>query len=792
MRPPPRLPFRPCRALWTGVGAGLLLGFSLAWPLPEAARPGVSVTHIRVTDRAGGLLREVHPDGRAQPVALADVDLSVVAALVATEDRRFWRHPGVDPLALARALRQNVREGRVVSGGSTLTMQAARALRGAGGRGLADKLAEAHLALRLEARLSKAEILALWLNRAPFGNRAYGIEAAAETYFGKAARDLTPAEASFLVGLPQSPARLDPFRHPERARARQGRVLAAMHRAGAISGEERAAWEVLPLAVVEPRGTFRAPHLAERVLAEASEGTVEVRTTLDLRLQAEAEAVVRAHVRALRPNRVTAGAALVLDNQTGEVLAYVGSPDFWDEGAAGQVDGVQALRQPGSALKPLTYGLALQTGRITSASVLPDLDLQVLEAGGAFSPENYDRVFHGPVSARVALASSLNVPAVRLAQMLGPDALLAAYRQAGLGSLRQQASHYGVGLTLGNGEVRMWELARTYAGLARGGTLPALRTVRWVRTASGDTLRSASRPPEPMGLSPAVAYLLTDILADPEARALGFGRGGPLELPFPAAVKTGTSKDYRDNWAVGVTPRHTVAVWVGNFDGSPMRWVSGTRGSGPLLHAILLALGPGGPFSRPGGLAEGTVCSASGARPGASCPALRRETFLAGHVPSDTCTVHRRVPIDTRTGLLAEASTPAAAVEHRAYTVYPPEYHAWMRARGLPLPPSAHASDPLAEGIQTSDRLRVEYPGSGTVFQLDPVLRPGFQRARLRGAADEGLLDVAWYVNGERLAAASAPADWTMEPGRHTLELRALSPEGARLRSRPALVTVNP
>jgi penicillin-binding protein 1C len=774
-----------------GVGAGLLLALSLAWPLPEAARPGAGVTHVRVTDRGGGLLREVHPDGRARPVTLDVIHPAVLHALLATEDRRFWRHPGVDPLALARAASQNVREGRVVSGGSTLTMQAARALRGASGRGLADKVVEAHLALRLEARLSKGEILALWLNRAPFGNRAYGIEAAAETYFGKAARDLTPAEAAFLVGLPQSPARLDPFRYPERARDRQRRVLAAMHRAGAISGEEQAAWEALPLALVEPRGTFRAPHLTERVLAEAPAGAVELRTTLDPRLQAEAEALVRAHVRALRPNRVTAGAVLVLDNATGEVLAYVGSPDFWDETAAGQVDGVQALRQPGSALKPLTYGLALQTGRITPASVLPDLDLQVLEAGGAFSPENYDRVFHGPVSARVALASSLNVPAVRLAQMLGPDALLAAYRQAGLASLRQQASHYGVGLTLGNGEVRMWELARTYAGLARGGTLPPLRTVRWVRTASGDTLRAAARPPEPMGLSPAVAYLLTDILSDPEARALGFGRGGPLELPFPAAVKTGTSKDYRDNWAVGVTPRHTVAVWVGNFDGSPMRWVSGTRGSGPLLNALLRALGPGGAFPRPEGLAEASVCAASGARPGAHCPALRRETFLVGHAPSDTCTVHRRVPIDTRTGLLAEASAPAAAVEHRAYAVYPPEYHAWMRTRGLPLPPSASARDALAEGVQTSDRLRVEYPGSGTTFQLDPVLRAGYQRARLRGAADEGLLDVAWYVNGERLG-RPRPGGLASRARPHTLELRALSPEGLRLRSRPALVTVNP
>ena len=225
---------------------------------------------------------------------------------------------------------------------------------------------------------------------------------------------------------------------------------------------------------------------------------------------------------------------LVLDNASGEVLAYVGSPDFWDARARGQVDGVQALRQPGSALKPFTYGLALQSRRYTPATILPDLDLQIIEAGGAFSPENYDQVFHGPVPLRNALASSFNVPAVRLVREMGPERLLALLRQAGFASLDQPAAHYGVGLTLGNGEVRMTELARAYSGLARGGTLPTLRAVRWAVTASGDTLRPAPEAPKPMGLSPEVAYVLMDILSDPEARAPGFGRGGPLELPFPA------------------------------------------------------------------------------------------------------------------------------------------------------------------------------------------------------------------------------------------------------------------
>ena len=762
---------------------------SLLWPLPPEAAVGHRAS-VRVTDAAGGLLRELQPDGTGTPVALSDVAPEVVAALVATEDRRFYQHPGVDVVALVRAATQNARAGTVTSGGSTLTMQVARALRGRSARAtLADKLLEAHLALRLDARRSKDEILALWLNRVSFGHRATGIEAAAATYLGKRARDLTVPEAALLVGLPQRPSQLDPFRHPDRARDRQRTVLAAMERTGSITPAERAAYQATPLALATPRTTFRAPHFVEWVRRAAPSSAVEIRTTLRPDLQREAEAVVATHLRRLADASVTAAAAVVLDNATGDVLAYVGSPDFWDDRAHGQVDGARALRQPGSALKPFTYGLALESRRVTPASILADLDLQVVEAGGAFSPENYDRTFHGPVPLRQALASSYNVPAVRLVQEVGPEALLRRLRRSGLASLTQSAEHYGVGLTLGNGEVRLTDLARAYAGIARGGSLPPLRAVRWVRTATGDTLRAAPAPPEETGLTPDVAFLLADILSDAEARAPGFGRGGPLELPFPAAVKTGTSKDYRDNWTVGFTPRYTVAAWVGNADGSPMRWVSGVRGAGPLFQALMLAVGPGGAFEPPPGVALATVCPASGLRPGAHCPTARRTWALAGTV-RDTCRVHRLVALDRRTGLLAEASTPPEAVERRVFTVYPPAFHGWMRERGMPLPPTATRRTAARSGLAYSDRLRITYPEPETAFVLDPVLRAAYQRVRLTGHADADLLQVRWVVDGRPVAGPPDGADWTLAPGRHTVELRAVTPDGQRLRSRPSPIVV--
>ena len=771
-----------------GAAGALALAASFAWPLPAGVRSG-GVLSVRVTDAAGQPLRELRPDGRGQPVRAADVPGFAVAALVATEDRRFWHHGGVDPRALARAGRDALRHGRPTSGASTLTMQVARMLLGTRPGSVSGKLRAAHLAVRLDARLPKEQILDLWLSRAYFGHGAYGLDAAAQAYFGKRARDLAPAEAALLVGLPQSPSRYDPFRAPEAALARRRRVLAACARAGLLSAARADVLAATPLALLPDDGAPAALHLTERLRGALPPGTAEVRTTLDGPLQAAAEALTRAHVARLAAAGATHAAALVVDNATGDVRAYVGSADYWDAATGGQNDGVRALRQPGSALKPFTYGLALETRRYTAATVLPDLELSVPEAGGAFRPQNYDRRFHGPVPVRQALASSFNVPAVVVARDVGPAALLAALRQDGFATLDRTAEHYGVGLTLGNGEVRLEDLAAAYAGLARGGSRPALRFVRWTRTAAGDTLFAPPPAAAPMGLSPAAAFVLADVLRDPEARAPGFGRGGPLDLPFPVAVKTGTSKDYRDNWAVGFSPRHTVAVWVGRFDGRPMQHVSGVSGAAPLLNALFGALGPGGAFRVPPGVTFAAVCPHSGRKPGRACPGARVEVFLNGTVPADTCRIHRRLTLDRRTGLLADGATPPAAREARLFTDYGPAYHAWMRARGLPLAPTVTAAGAARAGLAYTDRLGVEYPSDGARFLVDPHLRPAWQRLPFRARADAGLAALTWVVDG-RPAGRGPGFDWPLAPGRHVAEVRAVDEGGGRLRSRPVVFHV--
>ncbi len=504
---------------------------------------------------------------------------SVTSALIAVEDRRFYSHPGIDPIAVARATRDNLRAGRVVSGASTITMQAGRMLRREQARTLSAKISDAVLALRLELWHSKEDILNLWLNRAYFGRGAHGIGQASMAWFGKPPSDLTLAEAAFLVGIPQRPART-----PAQLVQRQRHVLRALERAGVISPETAKDAEDQSLTFAEPPShRALAAHLAIPLSGANQPNT---RTTIDFDLQRSVEALATAHLAGRRDEQIGNVAAIVLENETGRILAYLGSADYFDEHALGANDGVRMLRQPGSALKPFIYGLAFQKGMIGPDTILRDEETPFVEAGAAFSAENYDRRYHGPVPARVALASSFNIPALVLTHQLGPGAVLETLQAQGFQSLSLDPEHYGVGIALGNGEVTLLELARAYAGLGR----PELPRVHAI--AGSPLLRDAQS-----NLHPETGRLLLDILSDPLARAPGFGRGGPLELPFPLAAKTGTSKDYRDNWAVGVTPAHTIAVWAGNFDGAPMRSVSGVSGAGTLMHAIALEVGGSGPFS---------------------------------------------------------------------------------------------------------------------------------------------------------------------------------------------------
>ncbi len=650
---------------------GSFLAFVL-WPLPPGLLDSSAAPSLRVLDRSGGLLREVAgPEGhRLALPAEEPLPPRVVQAFVAAEDRRFGLHPGVDPLAMARAFRDNLRARRVVSGASTLTQQLARQLVPRE-RSFLGKAQEALWAVRLTVHLSKEAILRAYLDRVALGRDLLGVEAAAEAYFGRPARSLSLGQAALLAGLARAPASGDPALFPEAARRRMKLVLGAMQRSSMVRGEEariaaEAPWDLVPAA-----HPFAAPHLVtDLLLRRAHLGlarAAEVVTTIDPALQRAVEEALRAELAS--DGRIGQAAALVVDNATGQVLAYAGSADFLDVEHEGQNDGVRALRQPGSALKPFVYGLALSRGW-TAASLLSDVEWHLATPGGDYVPRNYDRQVHGPVRLRAALANSYNVPAVRLAEALGLDRVLELLRSAGFASLSKDAEHYGVGLVLGNGDVSLWELARAYRGLARGGVLGPLLTVLSATDAEGNPM-GVPRELEPRRFLPRDAVaLLTDVLSDEAARAPAFGLDNALRLSFPVAAKTGTSRAYVDNWTVGFTAERTVAVWAGNFDGVPMHKVSGISGAGPIF-ARVLGLAMRGIRTQPlldrSRFQHVRVCPLSGQRAGAHCPSAVEEVFLPGTGPKEDCRMHRQ----SGEGL---ARRPVLDVG--------PDFYAWARTQG--------------------------------------------------------------------------------------------------------------
>ena len=741
-------------------------------PLPDGFLQPEQHVSTEVVDRRGHPLYEVLSARGQRSRALPGGRLpeALVQATLAAEDARFYRHPGVDPLAVARAVLHNLRAGRMVEGGSTITQQVAKILMRRQ-RTAAGKLRELVLALRLEHHLSKDEILALYVGLAPYGNQLRGAEAASQAYFGGPASRLTPAQAAFLAGLPQRPSALNPYRHLPRALERQGWVLGRMGEIGYLDEKALSAARAERLQIVRRPRAFVAPHFVERVLASAGGGAPRrIETTLDAALQEEVAGIVSMHRRRLDDHGARNVAVVVLRNDTAEWLAWEGSGDYGDEEHGGTIDGATSPRQPGSALKPFTYALAFERG-FTPASVLPDVPSHFPTAipGALYSPRNYDGVFRGPLRARPALAGSENVPAVWTLSRVGVPDLLRLLRRAGLTTLDRTADHYGFALTMGDAEVRLDELVAAYAALARGGVWRAPTGIRQVAGPSGRVESRAAGPPERI-LSERAAFWVTDILADPEARRYVFGTGGSLSFPFPVAVKTGTSQAYHDNWTVGYTRAVTVGVWVGNFDRTPLQNSSGVTGAAPLFHDVLRAAHasvagrlpePHEALAEPPpDLAPRTVCALSGRTALPHCPQVHTE-WLPGDRPAPACRWHR-------------------VVGGRAAVAWPPVYRAWARERGLlevaaaPALPAVHRPERSARAAGDEPRgkpLAIVNPPAAATYMRDPTLRAEFQTLPLRAVAEGRAGRLTWTVDDVTVGTSGTDdaLDWPLAVGTHTI-----------------------
>lgn len=744
---------------WIGgaLAAGALAaGAWIAWPLPDnllAPNPAQSFT---IQDRHGVILRATRAgDGSlARWVRLTAMDPDLPRAFVAVEDRRFYGHHGIDARAAARAIRDDLASGRIVSGASTITMQLARLLRPIG-RGFGDKLVQSLWALRLEAHLTKPEILEQYLNRVPLGQGAVGVAAATRLYFGAAPEQVSLGQAAMLAALARAPSSQNPLVAPSRAAERRELGLRALGAAGYASADEIARALREPLVSSSGAPPFLAPHFTSRVLlwAESEHRLLEGtwRASLDLGLQEQLEGEVRHTVDQLRDRGASQAAVVVLDNRTGEILAWVGSPDFWAD-TAGQVDMVVSPRQPGSALKPFLYAMAFDRGT-TAATVLADVSTTYQTASGPYHPRNYDRRYHGPVRAREALASSYNVPAVELADRIGYATLLHGLQRAGFGSLDRSPEHYGLGLALGNGDVTLLELANGYRALANQGEWTP---VRWQVRVEGAGATAGDRT---RVVSARAAALALDVLADPEARVPGFGVTTPFDWPFRAAVKTGTSRHFTDNWAVAVTGGFTVAVWVGNFSGRPMEGVSGVTGAGPLLHRAVLVTAnryPAGDLATAAdaGLEAHTICRVSGLLASPECPTTT-EYFIPGTAPRRECDWHADGIVHLPAEFNEWASTDPETIAARRNAA---------SVRHADPAPRPHGS---VGGTPT--RLTITSPENGDRYQIPPGVEGRYATIALRATGAPTGQPLRWYVDGHPVPEAR----WAIQPGRHRVRAQA-------------------
>ena len=680
-----------------------------ALPTFAEVRAAHRPSDIVLTDRDGTPIQTLRVDKQQRRLAWVPLDRmspALLHALVLSEDRRFYEHSGVDWSAVAKSAWGNLWERRT-RGASTITMQLAGLIddglaRPGGGRSVTQKLGQALTAARLEASWKKTEILEAYLNSVGFRGEVVGIDALASTLFGKHASGLDADEAAIAVALvrgPNASATIVAQRACGVLRLQQPAPDANCPGITALTATALARQGGMPL------GEQLAPHYARQVVR--ADGPPQQRSTLDAGLQRVAIAALRRQLGELTGRNVEDGAIVVLDNASGEVRAWVGSSGTFS--GAAQVDGVLARRQPGSTLKPFVYELAFEQRLITPASLIDDSPAQLATGNGLYLPQNYDREFKGWVSARTALGASLNVPAVRVGAMLGPDALVARLNAFGLG-LTQGGGYYGPALALGSADVTLLALTNAYRALANGGVYTPVASSR-----------AAVAAPRRVADAGAV-HLVTDILADNNARVRTFGLTSALATRGFAAVKTGTSKDMRDNWCIGYTDRYTVGVWVGNANGEAMHDVSGISGAAPVWHALFDRLHAGAP-SQPPRMPAGVVASA--VRFEAGREPARSEVFIAGTEQT-----------------LVRASAQVGGTG----------------------PQGEPRRDPWRYGIVS--------PRDGSVFAIDPDMPPAAQRIGFEGEAG------VWVLDGKRLGAASR-WDWAPWPGKH--ELALLGPDGAAI-----------
>jgi penicillin-binding protein 1C len=688
-------------------------------------------------------------------VSLDSISPKLIESVIACEDRWFYYHPGCNPVSLIQAAYDNIKAGEVVRGGSTITMQIARMM-DRKPRTIGNKIIEILRSLQLEAHYSKRELLEIYFNLVPYGGNIEGVGAAAHFYFGKKSDNLTISEAAILVAIPASPNAYRPDVDADGCRKRRDRALAQLLAREIItqSEYEAARGEEIPTRRLDR--PFIAPHFCQSVAAGYPERSVLI-STIDLTMQTVAERLARQHLGSLRPKGIHNIAVVILDNESGDLLAQVGSPDFTDTRHGGQINGALAVRSPGSALKPFAYALGFETGAITPASRLDDIPVSYR----GYRPENYDETYHGIVTVEDALIQSLNVPAVNLTARVGLPRYYELLTAGGITSLNDDYLAYGLPLVLGACEVSLMELSNLYASLARGGTY---RPIRQVVGESPDTARTI--------LSPEACYIVSTILSELQRPNLPSSWEFTRDLPT-IAWKTGTSYGRRDAWAIGYNPKYTVGVWTGNFSGEGSPYLVGVEAAAPLMISLFRETSAGGEpdwFRIPDGVVIRDVCTMSGCVPGAHCRATRRDMYITDVSPYTVCPVHKPILVDHATGyMLCRACAFGKQVDSVVVESWPARVSAWLLENGVipPMPPH----NPMCRGVSTDDAPVIVSPDQDAIFEIIADIPAEFQKIPFQASLSLDAHTVHWFL--DRQLYASGPVDdqifYEPQPGRHTL-----------------------
>jgi penicillin-binding protein 1C len=690
----------------------------LLLPVPASLRQPATGT-LTLFDCRGREIAEIaSPEARAQfPRKLDEMGNWLPRVTVALEDHRFYEHGAMDWQASAGAIARNLKSQRIISGGSTITQQLVKIATGRQRRSWFAKIYETILAWKIERRWSKEQILAEYLNCSSYGNRRLGPEAAARAYFGKSARDLTSAEAIYLAGLPQAPSRFNPWRHPELAAAKYQRSLARLTQLGVITCDEELLLQKSPPVAHRFDPPRLASHFVDAVIAQHSGLRGPVKTTLDVDLQIKAEQLLHSHLAAMNRHDIAQAAMVILDNDTGAVRAMVGSDNY----ATNQINGAMRPRSCGSTLKPFVYLTAIDRHLLTAASLLPDTADAIRDEYADYDPQNFNHRYLGPVRLREALGCSLNVPAVFALSRLGARPTFYGLQKWGF-EFRRGLNDYGAGFVLGNAEIRLVDLAGAYAGLARHGM--AMRA---------KFLAAEHHPLTPIASREATA-IITDILCDNSAREKSFGANSPLAFAERIAAKTGTSSGFRDAWTVGFNKEHTVAIWIGNFDGRPMRDTFAVRSASPLwaamMHELLRRDHPLDPPQENGQLVRREICAETGLLPSRFTRSTINELFLKGTEPT-------------------EDSTNWFSPDGKL--LLPSEYAGWC------------ASANNTRGAQVRPDPRITNPIANARYEIDPVLPRSQQMIELTASLGHG---VQWFVNDmPQLPRHDGRFFWQLAPG---------------------------